>query len=89
MATDYTKEVARAIDRLTAEVRKTNSRLAKVEEALIAKQFDDWVAPPIGTAYQNSKGCVMMSKFDYERMEKKANAREDSSDSSTNDLGRL
>lgn len=60
-----TKEIAKAIDKLTAEMRKG---LARIENAIYQKQFDDWVSPPIGTVYQNNRGCVMMSKFDFEKL---------------------
>lgn len=60
--------IVKAIDRLTAEIRRQNKMLKEVAEAVERKQFDDWVAPPIGTAYMNSRGCVMMSKLDYNNL---------------------
>lgn len=60
--------IVKAIDRLTAEIRKQNRMLKEVAEAVERKQFDDWDSPPIGTAYMNSRGCVMMTKFDYNKL---------------------
>lgn len=77
MATDYKRDIARQLERLVAEQHQMNKRLNSIEEALIEKQFDDWVAPPMGTVYQNIKGCVMMSRTDFEKMEEAYNARED------------
>ena len=70
--------IVKAIDRLTAEIRRQNKMLKEVAEAVERKQFDDWVAPPIGTVYMSSRGCVMMSKLDYNNLT--SEEREDADD---------
>lgn len=60
--------IIRAIRELTGEIRRQNKMLKEVADAIERKQFDDWVAPPVGTVYMNSRGCVMMSKLDYNNL---------------------
>ena len=67
MATDL-RDIDRTLGKLVDAVRMTNKRLEKIEEALITKQFDEWLPPPIGTAYENMKGCVMISGADFRRL---------------------
>lgn len=58
-----TKEIARAIDKLTSEMRKG---FAQIEKAINQKQFNDLMSPPpIGTVYHNNRGCVLMNKVDF------------------------
>lgn len=75
MAQDSTKDIARTLSKVADELHQINRRLKEVAEAVEQKQFDDWVSPPIGTAYANNKGCVMMSKLDFETMRAEAEGR--------------
>lgn len=65
---DYSREIARQLEKLVAEQHETNKRLKKIEDALIEKQFSDWVAPPRGSVYQNLKGCTMLNSIDFDEI---------------------
>lgn len=65
---DYTRDIARWLEKLVVEQHETNKRLKNIESALIAKQFDDWIPPAKGTVYQNTKGCVMLNLTDFNEM---------------------
>lgn len=73
--------IIKAIKELAAEIHRQNKALKMIAEAVERKQFDDWVSPPIGTVYQNSKGCVMVSRYDFEKLVRNSDEeREDTDD---------
>lgn len=69
------REVVTLLRKIAIEMGAINKHLKEVAKAVEQKQFDDWVSPPIGTAYTNNKGCVMMSKLDFETMRAEAEGR--------------
>lgn len=69
------REVVTLLRKIAIEMGAINKHLKEVAKAVEQKQFDDWVSPPIGTVYANNKGCVMMSKLDFETMRAEAEGR--------------
>lgn len=65
---DNNKEVVRVLKDVTEEIHQLNKNIIRVAKALEEKQFDELVPPPKGTVHQNNKGCVMMSKLDFEEL---------------------
>jgi len=70
---DGSKDIAKAIDKLTREMSKTmndigkqmNKALGRMAEALEQKQFDELVPPPKGTVYQNMRGTTLIGSEDF------------------------
>lgn len=69
MAIDYTREIARQLERLVAEQHETNKRLKKIEEAIMVRNFDELVPPPKGSAVMNMNGVVCLGTADFKEME--------------------
>lgn len=62
---DNNKDVVRVLKDITEELHQLNRNIRVVAKILEQKQFDDWIPPELGTAVQNSKGCVMLNKADF------------------------
>lgn len=69
MAQDYMKDVARQLERLTAEVHEVNRNLKGIKDTMYRHyQWDDIEPPEEGTAIQNMKGCVVMGVIDFYKL---------------------
>lgn len=60
--------IAKNMDLLVREVREQNRVLRRIASALEQKQFDEFDAPPVGTAIQNMRGCVMLNVADFNEL---------------------
>lgn len=69
MATDYTKDIARQLEKLVAESHETNRMLKRIASEMELKQFEDLDPPPKGTVVQNFRGATVMNTSDFEEME--------------------
>ena len=65
---DNNKEVVRVLKDVTEELHQLNRNIRVVAKVLEQKQFDDWFPPELGTAVQNTKGCVMLNASDFDRL---------------------
>lgn len=65
---DNNKEVVRALKNVTEELHQLNRNIRVIAKALEQKQFDDWFPPELGTAVQNTKGCVMLNASDFDKI---------------------
>lgn len=69
MATEtYLRDIERAITKLVSEVHQTNKNLNKINETLTLNKFDELDPPPIGMMVMNTKGCVCMSRDDFDAL---------------------
>lgn len=85
MATDYSRDIARQLEKLVAEQHETNKRLKKLEEAVMIRNFDELVPPPKGTAVMNMNGVVCISGADFKEMDKAYRSYKENKDDERNE----
>lgn len=72
---DSSKDICKWLERIADQTRTQNKLLKQIADSMKSvsnnmeqKQFDAFDAPPYGTVYQNSKGCVMMNVVDFDEL---------------------
>ncbi len=66
---DSTKEMCKWLEKIAEQLRTQNRLLKQIA--------DDLIEPPeLGTARENSKGCVMLNRVDFDKLLDEADYRE-------------
>lgn len=65
---DASKEVCKWLERIADQLKSQNKMLKSIADNMEQKQFDEFDAPPIGTAVRNMRGCVMLNAVDFEKL---------------------
>lgn len=65
---DSSKEICKWLERIADQARAQNKLLRQIADNIMQRQFDEFDAPPIGTAIRNMRGCVMLNVVDFDEL---------------------
>ena len=68
MATDYTREIVRSIDKLTGAVGTVNKLLLRIADNLAVRTFDQMPAPKDDKILTNMNGATLMKTETFNQL---------------------